>query len=263
MHNQSKSLRKALREQSEVELNKNVWGYTLSSKSNTFFLSLGLDILDQMDSTQQDSLGSKSGMLHFVNLLGTSSRIFRRDIPTAVGVTLYCDEDICVPVIDMNLNKKTGIDASKDIAFRQVKAREKFALSLYEFMFLVIKDEYAGFIEANGNPRGAYLSVKSPAFFKGKTKLPTPTITFRYGSGPIKYHFVVIDEQSSFDGKWFVKKGFKRFAELIPKRKQHLLNKVTTIINENQKLKSKNLILQRENVNLNNCFAEFVRILET
>lgn len=114
-------------------------------------------------------------------------------------------------------NKETGIDVEKDISIREVKGGKEFYLTYYEFMFLIIRDEYAGFLEANNDPHGAYFSPKLVAFMDGEredVKLPTPTINFAKGEGSIKALMVDIDEQSP-DGKWVIKQGFERFAPLV------------------------------------------------
>ncbi|MCC0567175.1 hypothetical protein [Brevibacillus borstelensis] len=195
------------------------------TKHNEDLIQQGKEILAAMSKEEIDLLGSKSGTLHFVHLLGLASKKTNRSIggvnnrtykdsSTPVGITLRSDIDIEVPVIDVLKNKDTGIDLEEDISDIWVKAGEEFHLTYYEFMFLILRDEYAGFFEANGNPSGAHLSIKSPAFMSKKVKLPTPTINFTKGTGSIKACMIDIDEKSP-DGTWVIKSGYEKFAPLV------------------------------------------------
>lgn len=200
------------------------------TKYNEDLIQQGKEILAAMSKEEIDLLGSKSGTLHFVHLLGLASKKTNRSIggvnnrtykdsSTPVGITLRSDIDIEVPVIDVLKNKDTGIDLQEDISDIWVKAGEEFHLTYYEFMFLILKDEYAGFFEANGNPYGAHLSIKSPAFMREKVKLPTPTINFAKGTGSIKACMIDIDEKNP-DGIWVIKRGYEKFAPLVQNGKR-------------------------------------------
>lgn len=184
----------------------------------------GNQILSTMSEEQRSQLGSKSHTLHFQRLLGlqskkSSRRVAKdetRDCSTAVGIELISDEDIEVPVIDITKDKYTGITA-EDISYRKVKAGEVFNLSYYEFMFLILRDEYAGSFEANGNPKGAFFSAKMHAFFDSRTKLPTPVINLR--DGAIKATMVDIDEKGP-DGVWVIKEPYReKYGALLKKAK--------------------------------------------
>lgn len=190
--------------------------------ANEEVLAKGSAILATLTEEQRQELGSKSGTLHFVQLLGLASKKSSRrvsaseskDCSTPVGMTLVSDEPIKVPVIDVTKNKSTGIDVEKDITYRDVKAGEQFDLNYYEFMYLILRDEYAGFCEANGDARGAYFSPKLPAFWKGEAKLPTPTINFKTGS--VKSTMIDIDEKGP--NGWVIKDAYKeKFGELMKK----------------------------------------------
>lgn len=236
--------------------------YFKITKWNEEVLNIGRQIINEMSDEEFSRLGSKSGTLHFVQLLGLGSKRTTRTMSskdkdyrpwsTPVGVTLYSDEDIMVPVIDVLKNKDTGIDPEKDITYREVKAGEKFHLTLYECMFLLLRDEYAGFCEANGNERGLRLTCKLSAFMRGDAKLPTPTLSFERNSlikyadepyrSPIKAGIVEIDEP--FDGGWRIKPEFaEKFGPLLKnnKKRRRTSNKKAsptsqraTVANENE-----------------------------
>ena len=170
-------------------------------------------------------LGSKSGTLHFITLLGLASKESRRKVgenylpcPTTVGVRLQTDETILVPVIDVRKNKDTGI-TSEDIKVRTIQAGEVFDLNMYELMFLVTKEEYGGFISRNGNPQGVYFAPKMHKFNTGEAKLPTPALNFKSGTGSIKAEMLVIDEK--VDNKWGIKSEFaEQFGGLFEKKEK-------------------------------------------
>ncbi|MCM3624825.1 hypothetical protein M4D70_21605 [Brevibacillus borstelensis] len=186
----------------------------------------GQEIIDSMTDEERKVLRSKSGTLHFKRLLTLGSVRYKGQ-SKPVGVALVSDEDISVPVIDVMKNQETGIDVEKDISSRNVKAGEEFYLTYYEFMFLIIRDEYGGYFEANDNPYGAHLSVKS-TFKKKVAKLPTPTINFAKGTGSIKTEDNMFDiDKKSPDGTWVIKPGFERFAPLVHngKRRKRPSNK--------------------------------------
>lgn len=189
--------------------------YYKITKANEELKIEGQEIIDSLTDEERKILRSKSGTLHFKRLL-TLGSVRYKGASKPVGVALVSDEDISVPVIDVMKNQETGIDVENDISYREVKAGEEFYLTYYEFMFLIIRDEYAGYFEANGNPYGAHLSVKSPAFKREEVKLPTPTINFAKGTGSIKTKDNMFDiDEPSPDGKWVIKPGFERFAPLI------------------------------------------------
>lgn len=210
------------------------------TEHNAKLIRQGEEILATMSKEEIQFLGSKSGTLHFVHLLGLASKKSNRsiggvnnrtykDISTPVGVTLRSDIDIEVPVIDVLKNKDTGIDPEKDISYREVKAGEEFDLTYYEFMFLILRDEYAGFFEANGDDKGAHLSVKSPAFMRGDAKLPTPYIDFRRNNRikyegqnenpPIKSTIIDIDQKGP--NGWEIKPQYaEKFGALLNQSKR-------------------------------------------
>ena len=192
------------------------------TKANEDILAQGSEILASLSEEQREALGAKSGTLHFVQLLGLASKKSSRrvsateskDCSTPVGITLVSDEAIEVPVIDVLKDKNTGIDPATDISYRSVAAGEQFDVTYYEFMYLILRDEYAGFLEANGDEKGAYFSPKLPAFWKGDAKLPTPTVNFKTGS--VKSTMIDIDEKGP--NGWVVKPQYaEKFGALMKK----------------------------------------------
>lgn len=192
------------------------------TKANDEIIAKGTEILAGLSEEQRNALGSESGTLHFVQLLGLASKKSTRrvsateskDCSTPVGITLVSDKDIEVPVIDVTKNKDTGIEP-EDIGTRAVKAGEQFDVTYYEFMYLILRDEYAGFCEANGDEKGAYFSPKLPAFWSGQAKLPTPTVNFKNGS--VKSSMIDIDEKGP--NGWVIKPQYaEKFGALMVKR---------------------------------------------
>lgn len=184
----------------------------------------GTAIISGMTDEQKEALGAKSGTLHFVHLLGLQSRKAERVVAgrqtietfTPVGVTLVCDEAISVPQIDITKDANTGIDPA-DVTYKEVPAGEEINLSYYEFMYLIVRDEYSGRFEVNGDPVGAYLAVKTPKFLEGKAKLPTPTICFR-GTGSPKETMIAIDAKGA-DDKWEIKPEYaEKFGALLKRK---------------------------------------------
>jgi hypothetical protein len=192
-----------------------------SSVSN-FITALGSEIINNMGE-EKKLLGSLSHTLHFVTLLGLNSKrsVRRTDTGktsclTTVGVTLISDKAIKVPVINVTINKDTGINQS-DISSRRVQKGTPFNLNMYEMMFLLIRKEYAGFMEYDGDPRGVVFSPKLAYFLKGESKLPTPALSFKYGQGSIKENMVAIDEK--IGGRWQAKEEYaKDFGGLFVRK---------------------------------------------
>lgn len=195
------------------------------STANDELIAQGNAILAAMSDEERSNLASKSGTLHFVRLLGLQSKKAERVIAgrqtittfKPVGIVLVSDEPISVPVIDITKNKDTGIDPATDITYRDVAAGEEFDLSYYEFMYLIIRDEYAGFCSRGDDPRGCFFSAKTPAYWRGEAKLPTPTICFVKEGSP-KETMIAIDEQGP-DCIWYVKEPYAEKYGALLKRK--------------------------------------------
>ncbi|MGD2198747.1 hypothetical protein [Lysinibacillus fusiformis] len=157
----------------------------------------------------------------------------------------------------MTKNNKTGIDPIEDFDYRIVKAGEEFNLTLYEFMYLIIRDEYNGRLSVNGKDFYAYLSVKAHAYgevYKLKDNeenvknsgiqsskdkrtnlLPTPTIIFEKDNGSSRENMVDIDVRNE-EGEWFIKEEeYKRFEPLLNRRKKNKRSKIVTVSEETEK----------------------------
>ena len=70
-------------------------------------------------------------------------------------------------------------------------------------MFLFSQDQYAGHCEFGGDSKGVKLVVKTPSYFKGKQKLPTPTFELT-SAGSIKDGMIAIDQKNAA-GDWEAK----------------------------------------------------------
>lgn len=192
-------------------------------KPNEAIINLGSAIIASMDEEESKNLSSKSNTLHFQHQLGLASTKSTRAVtggatlPTHenVGVTLKTDIDIIVPRIHVLKDKTTGINPETDITYEEVKAGTIFDLTNYEFMYLIIRDEYAGFCEYGGAWDGVFFTVKTPPFFNGKAKLPTPTINFRHGGSP-KEGMVFVDYQDTTTKEWKIKpEYYDKFGPLL------------------------------------------------
>lgn len=214
---------------------KNEYYYRLTG-ANKKLKDEGFAILTSMSPEERENLGNKSNTLHFVTLLGLASkpstktkyrdgqRYYDKE-PQPIGVTLYSDIDIDFPELkDITKDKISGIDLEKDFSYRTVKAGDHFHLTYYEFMYLIIRPEYAGQCEAMGVPDGLRLSVKMTAYEKDKAKLPTPTLNFDKDLGSIRTYIINIDYKTQ-QGKWVVRSGLERFEPFLKsKNKKRKLN---------------------------------------
>ncbi len=187
--------------------------------------TLGVAELASMDEARKALLGSKSGTLHFKYLLGLQSRKSTRvaggeqvfDSFTPYGVALISDEDISVPEIDITRTTATGVEP-KDIGVRHIAAKQPFELTYIEFMFLILRDEYAGMLALGDDPRGVALVAKMPKFFRGEAKLPTPTIEF-VKAGSAKETMVAMDYKLP-TGAWAIKPEYAaKFGALLRSNK--------------------------------------------
>lgn len=218
---------------------------------------------------ERKKLSSLSGTLHFVRLLGLASRKTSRsvkgydlnskdpdldrykDASKAVGVELISDIDIEVPLIDMSLVnelmrvKKSDeqpiyIDPKGDVSTRSVKAGEYFCLSMYEFLFLMIRDEYAGVFrrDETDDDWGMKIEFKwinaMEQYTNGtwglksriedidgekveKFVLPTPFVQYHTRGGrSIKASMIDIDEKG--ENGWQIKSEYARFAPLMKRK---------------------------------------------
>lgn len=181
--------------------------------ANDKMIEMGTAVAGSMKDPDK-AISSLSHTLHFVTLLGQGAKKSLRRVgkenvecPSTIGVTLTSDRAIQVPVISVMKNKDTGIEAS-DIGWRKIAKGKEFHLNMYELMLLITRPEYGGFLSRNGDEQGVLFSPKMAKFAKGEAKLPTPTLTFRYGTGAIKEHMVTVDEK--IGDKWEVKPEFKK-----------------------------------------------------
>lgn len=193
--------------------------------ANVEVIKRGEELIAQMSEEERSQIGAKSATLKFDGLLGLASKKSLRrvdktssvKVSTPVAIRLVSDEDVLVPQIDILKDWKTGVDYEQDITYRTVPAGEKFVLSYTEFMFLIIRREYAGRFFANGDAEGAYFSPKLPQYTQNQSKLPTPTINFRTGS--IKANIEDIDQEAPDGSGFVIKEEYKeKFGALLQKR---------------------------------------------
>lgn len=188
---------------------------------------LGAQLYSKMSAEEQDNLGSKRNTLHYVRALGrqsvASSRLDTTTKKTVASlpveaVELLTDEELLVPVIEVikpQTRLKVGVDPDKDITYKTVAAGEKFVVTVYEALFLFMRDEFAGFCEAGGDPEGLRLVVRPQNLFSGDQKLPTPYLALR--DRPIKAEVHAIDQKNAAD-EWEPKPEYAdRFAPLFVK----------------------------------------------
>ncbi|ERN51623.1 hypothetical protein [Alkalihalophilus marmarensis] len=226
MGNNDINLKKSTPSESSKSYNKNKKVYYKQTKANAEVLSIGQEIIDTMSNEEFDKLGSKSDSLHFITLLGLSSKKTTRKVrslymgyieescSTPVGVSLRSDIDIQVSLLkDVTKDKKSGINPEVDFYNHVFKAGEIINLTLYEFMFLIIREEYSGFLKVDKQDFYAHLSVKLPAYWRNDAKLPTPTIVFEKGNGSSRSSILDIDDLSGDIIK--IKQEYNRLNPLL------------------------------------------------
>jgi len=273
--------------------------YYSETEARKAIMDIAREIIKDLSEEELSKLGSMSGTLHFVRLLGMASKKDTRTVKkykfdgdnigrdiewfTPVGVELISDIDISVPVIDMHLVKElmrkkrpgeppTYFDPKGDVGERKVRANEPFYLSLYEFLFLMIRDEYAGMLrrDETDDDWGVNIEFKwtnaleqysdgswglksmTDEFGTKKFVLPTPYVRYfaRGGGGP-KVGMIVIDEVDD-QGVWRIKDEYKRFEPLLKRRvradKSADKNKDGKIFEESKKVIKKRSGLGRKKV---------------
>ncbi|MFG6497282.1 hypothetical protein P8610_18105 [Fictibacillus sp. UD] len=226
MHNRQ-DFKRSVPTESSKTFNKENNIYYKKTKANDEIQARGRKILNSLNKEEYNKIGSKEDTLHFIFLLGLASKKKTikvnetrvKDISTPIGVRLKTDIDIEVfHLKEVTKNKDTGIDLTQDVEYKTVKAGVTFDLTLYEFMYLIIRDEYGGFLKVYKKDFYAHLSVKLPAFLRGDAKLPTPTIVFQKENGSARASIIDIDIKTP--NGWEIKSEFKRFEPFIKRRKR-------------------------------------------
>ncbi|SFM52704.1 hypothetical protein SAMN03159341_1434 [Paenibacillus sp. 1_12] len=257
-----KSLEKEKQKQSSGEKT-----YTMSDQ-NKALRKLGKEIIKEMPRVDYEKLSSKSGTLHFARLLGLDSKRTTRTkyengervynsgnigSPKPIGVTLCSDEDITVPVIDVTINKDTGISIEEELSYKEEKAGVEFHLTLYEFMFLMLKDEYAGYLRLGEDNYGVHMELKTTKFIdvdkdgnielkfiedeNGSKRVLLPTPTIKFSKGSVRAGTVGIDELG-LDGLWRIRQGYEKFTDLVINKK-NVLRKIKSGKAQTEKVDSK------------------------
>lgn len=134
----------------------------------------------------------------------------------------------------------TYVDPKGDVSTRSVKAGEYFCLSVYEFLFLIIRDEYSGVFRRGDtdddwgmkiefkwiNSMEQYTDgtwgLKSVVEDVGDRKvkkfvLPTPFVQYHTrGGNSIKASMIDIDEKGKYG--WQIKPEYTRFEPLMKRK---------------------------------------------
>lgn len=199
----------------------------IAPNTTEFMYQQGVKLLSEEFEAGKDPevFGRDSGTLHFIHALGQSQRPRNRRVANeqkvksflVVGAVFKTDKDIDVPEIPITCTVFTGVKPEQ-MGSRHIKAGETFTLNLLEYLFLIIREEYSGYCEYQGDPQFCYLSPKVQNFLTSgpqSQKLPTPTICFKAGSP--KESMVAIDTKSA-DGRWVCLPEYEeKFGDLFVK----------------------------------------------
>lgn len=157
------------------------------------------------DPDQMKMAGSKSGTLHIDLVLGLYNKDTRQkagpdkervQCNKPVGFVIHSDEDIEVPVIDPALGdprSKWSPLAPESIGSKSVKAGEKVQVTYMEMVYLILRVEYSGLAEVDGDPRGCSILFKSVnKYLSGESALPC--VSFGFKNKSIKEQTIAIDD---------------------------------------------------------------------
>lgn len=117
-------------------------------------------------------MGSHSNSLYLLEVLNYKGHY--SDI--TVGVKLISDIEIQIPNIDVSKDQDTGINPEKDLTHVLVHAKEEFYLTVIEFMYLLLRDEYIGYCEVKGKGKMIPLKFNVNKYLKGLKQLPIPIV---------------------------------------------------------------------------------------
>jgi hypothetical protein len=186
------------------------------------FADQGNAILAGMSEEERQALGSKSHTLIFKGLLGakklpqykTTAGRERTPSYKPVGIKLEFTEETQYPVIPYSKTTATdGIDPAT-IKYATAKAGEVVTLTLFEFMYLVSRPEYSGYVTAKNSPKGGVLGILGKKYLNGEDKLPTPSFKYTDGGSP-KETMQPIDVKDEATGNWMPKPEYaEKFAKL-------------------------------------------------
>lgn len=184
-----------------------------------------LEAYNAIPEEEKAAFGRDRASLVFVNTLGLQSRKRTRmtsgstpiDSFETVGLKLKSDKPVSVPVIDIRHNQLTGIPEGA-IGSKDVAAGEIFVLSMMEFMYFIIREEYSGACsDGRGDTAGLTLAVKLSKMFSHEAQLPTPTLNFKGGGSP-KENQEAIDTKTG-DDKWEIKPEYaEKFGALLERK---------------------------------------------
>lgn len=201
------------------------------------------EVASSLTDEERANLGSKSNTLKLVRVLGLGSKKDSRKVGGATGQMVECDKpvalellteiDIEVPVLPVTTNVKSDINFA-EVQTRTVKAGEKFQVTYYEAMLLLIRDEYMGTFHANGQDNEAILSVNLPKYLGGDQKIPTPAFNFR--NGAFKEDIHRMDTQLE-DKTWVMQEEFIHYADFLKRQKsQRATGSATSRVSQQTKV---------------------------
>ncbi|MFA8998070.1 hypothetical protein ACEI87_10365 [Clostridioides difficile] len=205
----------------------------------------GKNNLSNKSEDEKESLGRYSSTLTLMNFLSLGSdkktrrkrnisptgeiNISQELAPKRVGAFFETDREIEIPRIRTGLDVETEpVDIKKDITYEVIKAGEKFEMTIHEAALVLIRDDFCGYCNFDGDPKGARITFNTRSFKKSEDKRcwPTPWIYVKDASE------IVIDELDPITRVWKIKPEFeKRYGHLIGKKKNI---KKTNVLNRSE-----------------------------
>lgn len=148
-----------------------------TSRSERTYIKTAQDYINKVDSVRFESLGEKSTTLFVVHQLRMFAKRSLGYVETElVGVTIISDIDIKVPVLPQAFDNTVGVDPEQ-IKYIDVRAKEEVHLTLFEFMYLLLQDEYVGLCRIKGSKDNVELGfVGLREYLIGRIAIPTPEL---------------------------------------------------------------------------------------
>lgn len=195
----------------------------------------GENNLSTKSKDEKEKLGRYSSTLTFINFLAQGSNpkprrkqsispageknISQELSPKRVGAFFKTDRAIEIPRIRAGLDvEKEHLDIEKDVNYEVIEAGQEFEMTTYEAALVLIRDDFCGYCNFNGDPKGARITFNTRSYKKSEDKkcLPTPWIYVKDASE------ILIDEQDPVTRVWKIKPEFKeRYGHLVENKKSH------------------------------------------
>ncbi|HBG5344166.1 TPA: hypothetical protein KQG29_001530 [Clostridioides difficile] len=193
----------------------------------------GENNLSTKSKDEKEKLGRYSSTLTFINFLaqGSNQKARRKQSisptgeknisqelsPKRVGAYFVTDRKIEIPRIKIGLDvEKEPLDIEKDITYEVIEPGQEFEMTTYEAALLLIRDDFCGYCNYEGDPKGARLTFNTRSYKKSEDKkgLPTPWIYVKDASE------ILIDERDPVTRIWKIKPEFQnRYGHLIERKK--------------------------------------------